>query len=191
MPSLTTDAAMKVMKFGGTSVGSPESILNLKKIAENAGRPVVVVVSALGGVTDSLIKASREAAAGDEAYINTYAALVERHHRMIADVIPASPARNELQENIDALLEELRSIYKGVFLIQDLTPKTADAIVAYGERLSSGIVAAVLEGSRLSPGPFATTHGTLSRQPLKAGNGSWISTRPTRSFTAPCPTLRA
>ena len=59
---------MKVMKFGGTSVGSPESILNLKQIVGNASRPAVVVVSALGGVTDSLIKASREAAAGDGDY---------------------------------------------------------------------------------------------------------------------------
>ena len=135
---------MKVMKFGGTSVGSPESILNLKQIVGNASRPAVVVVSALGGVTDSLIKASREAAAGDGAYLDTYAALVERHHRMILDVIPAGDSRDSLMAQTDALLEELGSIFKGVSLIQDLTPKTADAIVAYGERLSSLIVTSLI-----------------------------------------------
>ena len=135
---------MKVMKFGGTSVGSPESILNLKQIVGNASRPADVVVSALGGVTDSLIKASREAAAGDGAYLDTYAALVERHHRMILDVIPAGDNRDRLMAQTDALLEELGSIFKGVSLIQDLTPKTADTIVAYGERLSSLIVTSLI-----------------------------------------------
>lgn len=138
---------MKVMKFGGTSVGSPESILNLKQIVENASHPAVVVVSALGGVTDSLIKASREAADGDSAYLDTYTALVERHHRMILDVIPAGAEREALMAKTDALLEELGSIYKGVSLIQDLTPKTADAIVAYGERLSSLIVTTLIPGA--------------------------------------------
>ncbi len=144
---ISSSVCMKVMKFGGTSVGSKESILNVKRIVEASPRPVIAVVSALGGVTDQLIAASREAAAGNGDYLKTYAGIVERHHRMVSDVIPAGPARDRLSADIDALLEELRSIYKGVFLIQDLTTKTADAIVAYGERLSSLIVAALVDGA--------------------------------------------
>ncbi|MBO7569612.1 MAG: hypothetical protein J6T11_04605, partial [Bacteroidaceae bacterium] len=71
---------MKVLKFGGTSVGSVESILNLKKIVEGQQEPVVVVVSALGGITDKLINTSKLAVAGDAAYLTSYEEMVERHH---------------------------------------------------------------------------------------------------------------
>ena len=74
---------MKVLKFGGSSVGTPESILNVKNIVEATARPAVVVVSALGGVTDQLIAASRMAAAGDSAYSESVDSLMERHHKMV------------------------------------------------------------------------------------------------------------
>lgn len=138
---------MKVMKFGGTSVGSVESLMNVKRIVEGSARPTVAVVSALSGVTDNLIAASNEAAAGRESYQDIFNRIVERHHTMVNDVISAGAARDRLMGDIDTLLEELNSIYKGVFLIQDLTPKTADAIVAYGERLSSLIVTALIPGA--------------------------------------------
>ena len=139
---------MKVMKFGGTSVGSVESLMNVKRIVEGSARPTVAVVSALSGVTDNLIAASNEAAAGRESYQDIFNRIVERHHTMVNDVISAGAARDRLMGDIDTLLEELNSIYKGVFLIQDLTPKTADAIVAYGERLSSLIVTALIPGAK-------------------------------------------
>lgn len=138
---------MKVMKFGGSSVGTAASLAHVKDIVENAGRPLVVVVSALGGVTDQLIKMTKLAAAGDRAYETELAALEERHHRMIDDVI-ADDKRAALLEGIDSLLTELRSILHGVCLIQDVTPKTSDAIVAYGERLSSLIAAQLIDGAR-------------------------------------------
>ncbi len=78
---------MKVLKFGGTSVGSANSILNLKNIVESQDFPVVVVVSALGGVTDLLIKTARTASEGNEAYKDMFQAIVRRHHDMINDVI--------------------------------------------------------------------------------------------------------
>lgn len=138
---------MKVLKFGGTSVGTAASISNVKEIVERAGTPVIVVVSALGGVTDQLIALSRKAAAGDASYRQDVEALADRHHKMVADVIAAS-RQAELLCRIDALLEELRSILHGVCLIQDLTRKTEDAIVAYGERLSSLICAELIGGAR-------------------------------------------
>ena len=138
---------MKVLKFGGSSVGTAKSISNVKRIVESTEQPVIVVVSALGGVTDKLIAVSKQAAESDAAYRAEVDGLQARHHQLIADVVPAN-RQTRLIEEIDALFEEMRSILHGVFLIQDLTPKISDAIVAYGERLSSLICAALINGAR-------------------------------------------
>ena len=141
------NTSMKVMKFGGTSVGSVESILNVKKIVESEQESVIVVVSALGGITDKLIQTSKLALAGDSLYQKSFWEIAERHQQMIEAVIPEGQARKSLLTLVNALLEELRSIYHGVFLIRDLSPKTSDTIVSYGERISSRIVAALVEGA--------------------------------------------
>ena len=139
---------MKVLKFGGTSVGSVESILNLKKIVEGQDEPVVVVVSALGGITDKLINTSKLAVAGDEAYLSAYDEMVERHHQMIDAIITDTSKKEALLTIVDELLGQLKSIYQGVFLIGDLSEKTSNAIVSYGERISSNIVATLIEGAK-------------------------------------------
>ena len=139
---------MKVLKFGGTSVGSVESILNVKRIVEAEQEPVVVVVSALGGITDKLIKTSRLAVAGDLAYQREFDEIAMRHRQMIEAVIPEGERREGLQATVEALLDELRSIYQGVYLIRDLSPKTSAAIVSYGERISSRIVATLIRGAK-------------------------------------------
>lgn len=139
---------MKVLKFGGTSVGSVESILNVKKIVEARREQVIVVVSALGGITDKLIQASHLAARGDEAYKEIFEAIVCRHHDMMDAIIPDEEKRGALSEIIDALLGELKSILYGVFLIKDLSDKTAATIVSYGERMSSNIVATLIDDAR-------------------------------------------
>lgn len=138
---------MKVLKFGGTSVGSAKSILNLKEIVESQDLPVVVVVSALGGVTDLLIKTARTASEGNEDYQELFQSIVRRHHDMIGEVI--TEGREELLAETDSLLAELSSIYQGVYLIRDLSPKTQATIVSYGERLSSRIVARLISGAVL------------------------------------------
>ena len=129
---------MKVLKFGGTSVGSVAGIKNLNEIARACDKPVVVVVSALGGVTDMLISTADSAAAGDEAFREGMARITLRHHDIIDEVITDSP--DTLKVEVDALLDELASIYHGLFLIRDLSPKTKALRVSYGERLSSLIV---------------------------------------------------
>ena len=139
---------MKVLKFGGTSVGSVESILSVKKIVEAEKEPVVVVVSALGGITDKLIKTSKLALAGDLSYQSEFDEIAVRHHQMIEAVIPSGENKERLLETIDALLDELKSIYQGVYLIRDVSPKTSAAIVSYGERLSSNIVAVLIDGAK-------------------------------------------
>ncbi len=138
---------MKVLKFGGTSVGSVESILSVKRIVEAQTEPVIVVVSALGGLTDQLIQTSQLAVSGDVAYLTSFAEMAERHHTMVEAVIPAGASRDALLRIVDSLLEELRSIYQGVYLIRDLSSKTQAAIVSYGERLSSTIVATLIDGA--------------------------------------------
>ena len=139
---------MKVLKFGGTSVGSVESILNLKKIVEACDEPVVVVVSALGGITDKLISTSKQAVTGDPAYLTSYEEMVERHHLMIDSIITDSSKRVKLMATVDDLLEQLKSIYQGVYLIGDLSEKTSNAIVSYGERISSNIVATLIDDAQ-------------------------------------------
>ncbi len=141
---------MKVLKFGGTSVGSVESILSLKAIVENEAKkqPIVVVVSALGGITDKLLQTSRLAVAGDEEWKAEYEAIVDRHHQMIDTIITNTIDREVLFKEVDALLEQLRSIYFGVYLIHDLSQKTQNAIVSYGERISSKIVATLVRGAK-------------------------------------------
>ena len=141
---------MKVLKFGGTSVGSVKSILSLKNIVENEAKsqPIIVVVSALGGITDKLLATSQLALKGDEMWKEEFNGMVERHHKMIDTIITNPRQREDLFNKVDALLEQLRSIYFGVFLIHDLSEKTQDAIVSYGERLSSLIVATLVKGAK-------------------------------------------
>ena len=148
------------MKFGGTSVGSVKSILSLKKIVETEARtqPVVVVVSALNGITDQLIATSKMAKQGDEHYREEFDTMVTRHHQMIEAIITDDKKRIDLFNNVDQLFDQLKSIFYGVYLIHDLSEKTADTIVSYGERLSSHIVAAMIKnGVRMNSRDFIRT----------------------------------
>ena len=140
---------MKVMKFGGTSVGSVNSILNLKSIVETAAKQenVIVVVSALGGITDKLIKTAEMAVNGNEAFKEEFQQIVARHHELIYSIIQCEEKRAELLQEVDKLLNELNNIYHGLALINNITPKSEATIVSYGERLSSRIVTALIDGA--------------------------------------------
>ena len=138
---------MKVMKFGGTSVGSVDSILKVKQIVEAAEEPVIVVVSALGGITDKLINTSQMAANGDAEYEKEYREIVNRHIEMVYTVIPAGEGRTVLLDKVNELLSELKDIFQGIYLIKDLYSKTSATIVSYGERLSSIIAATLIKGA--------------------------------------------
>ncbi len=141
---------MKVLKFGGTSVGSVKSIQCLKRIveAEAKQQPVVVVVSALGGITDKLISTSQLAVSGDERYKQEFESMVARHYQMIDTIITDPQKREDLFRSVDSLFDQLKSIFFGVYLVHDLSEKTQDAIVSYGERLSSKIVATLVKGAK-------------------------------------------
>ncbi len=162
---------MKVLKFGGTSVGTAKSIKSLKNIVENEAKkqPVIVVVSALGGITDKLLETARYAKDGDERWKAEFDEIVDRHHQMIDAVITDTSDQELLFNNVDSLLEQLRSIFLGVFLIHDLSSKTQDAIVSYGERLSSHIVATLIRGAkRINSRDFIRTEKKNGKNSLDA-----------------------
>ncbi len=139
---------MKVLKFGGTSVGSVNSMSSVKKIVEAIDEKVIVVVSALGGITDKLINTSKMATAGDSAYEKEMKEIVNRHIEMVYTVIPAGKQREILLDQVNELLSELKDIFQGIYLIRDLSPKTSATIVSYGERLSSIIVTALIKNAQ-------------------------------------------
>ena len=158
-------------KLHGTSVGSVKSILSLKKIVETEARtqPVVVVVSALDGITDRLIATSRMAKQGDDRYREEFDAMVTRHHQMIDAIITDDKKRVDLFNNVDQLFDQLKSIYYGVYLIHDLSKKTEDTIVSYGERLSSHIVAAMVKnGVRMNSRNFIRTEKKQGKHVIDA-----------------------
>lgn len=139
---------MKVLKFGGTSVGTPESILKVMEIVASRDEATVVVVSALGGVTDQLIRSARLAEEGDPSFRDEIAAMRERHVSVCREVVPAG-RRSEVEAELNIMLDRLSSICEGVFLLQVLPAKTLDEVVSFGERMSSQIVSAAIPGAEL------------------------------------------
>lgn len=138
---------MKVLKFGGTSVGSAASLRNVRDIVASREESEIVVVSALGGITDQLIKVSREAAAGSSAYLETYAQIQKRHMDLIDELFDDNARNAVLKNEINSLLGRLGDILHGVFLLQTVTESISNEIVSLGERMSCRIVAALLGAS--------------------------------------------
>ena len=138
---------MKILKFGGTSVGTVESLQSVKNIIENQTGQVIVVVSALGGITDMLIATAKLAEKGDLSYLDSFSKIVARHDIIIEKLIgPAD--RTDLRNTVNSLFDELSNIYCGVSLIKDLSQHTLEMIVSYGERLSSTIINKLIPDSR-------------------------------------------
>ena len=137
---------MHVLKFGGTSVGSIASIKNVKDIVEGRKEPVIVVVSALGGITDRLIATANKAAAGDESFREEFQYIRQRHHDVVAGLLEGEKLAM-VKENIDIALSELQNIYQGIFLIREISARTLCTVVSYGERISSRIIATVIDGA--------------------------------------------
>ncbi len=135
---------MKVLKFGGTSVGSAENIKKVKDIVLQEKDDVIVVISALGGVTDKILKAARMASIGTGYFHNELTEVKKRHYEVINELFEEG---HEVKTRIDILLKEMEKILTGVTLVGELTPKTVDRIVGLGERLSSHIVARFIPGA--------------------------------------------
>ena len=134
---------MKVMKFGGTSIGSSSNILNVKKIIEAEKGSVIVIISAFGGITDKLLQTSCLAVEGNDSYKVLFQEIETYHYHIISELKLPEQINSELTEKVKSLLEELENIFKGVFLINDLSTRTSDKIVSYGEKLSTLIISYV------------------------------------------------
>ncbi len=130
---------MKVLKFGGTSVGSVNGILSVKKIVEAQSEPVIVVVSALSGITDQLYTIAKQACDGDKSFIGEYEKMLARHVEVIEGVIAADKKEDVLNQ-VNAQFQDLSNLFRGIYLIKDLSTKIIDTIVSYGESISSIIV---------------------------------------------------
>lgn len=139
---------MKVLKFGGTSVGTPESLGNVRTIVENQTETCIVVVSALGGLTDRLIATAEMAAAGDVVYQQEYEKIYARHRAVTEAVVP-SGYLGDAWAAIEKLLGELETIFKAISLLGELTERSRNLVVSYGERMSCIIVTAMIPGARL------------------------------------------
>ena len=140
---------MKVLKFGGTSVGTVASLTNVKKIVEGLDTPAVVVVSALGGITDMLIATARMAAEGCETdYKESFKKIVARHTQVI-DGMTEGETREQVAADATAILNELERLYYGIYLVNDLSERVLDRVVSFGERLSSTIISRIIKGITL------------------------------------------
>src|SRR5450759_2503026 len=139
---------MKVLKFGGTSVGSAENIQKVKEILMGQDDDVIVVVSALSGITDMILSAAKMAAIGTGYFQAELTEINTRHFEVIENLFDGEK-QTEVRENTQVLLEELERIVHGVSLIGELTPKTLDKIIGFGERLSSLIISEYIPCAQL------------------------------------------
>ncbi|MDX9724952.1 MAG: bifunctional aspartate kinase/homoserine dehydrogenase I [Bacteroidales bacterium] len=139
---------MKVLKFGGSSVGNSERIRKVKEIISLQQLPAVVVVSALQGVTDILKSISESAARHEKEYSSTLENLYLRHRNVCTELLDG-PVLEQTLATADTIFDELRETLNGLFLLRELSKFTLDKILSAGERLSSAILSACLEGSLL------------------------------------------
>lgn len=139
---------MKVLKFGGTSVGSAENIRKVKEIVKGQDDDVIVVVSALGGITDKILNASKMAVPGTE-YFNTEITEIRERHEEVVESLFEGEKKEEVKDTVSNLLDEFEKVIQGVSMIGELTPKTLDKISGFGERLSSYIISEFIEDAQL------------------------------------------
>ena len=137
---------MKVLKFGGTSVGSTENIKIVKHILEGQQEHCVAVVSAFGGVTDQIIHLANMASERNTAFREEMNILRTRHFEAVRELMGES-GTGPLLEEVDALVEEFQEALQGIYLLQDLSPKTLDFLLSFGERLSATIIASYVKGA--------------------------------------------
>ena len=135
---------MKVLKFGGTSVGSPDSIRIVKEIISSQLEPSIVIVSAFGGVTDQIITTAKKAMEHDPTYREEMIGIGERHFATIHALLEGENREYTLKI-VDALINEFQDILHGVYLLEDLSPKTLDYLLSFGERLSAFIISRFID----------------------------------------------
>jgi len=156
---------LEVWKFGGASLADAAAVRNAVSLVRAHRGPLVVVVSALGGVTDLLLDGARRSAAGDPAAASTAAAVFLKRHRDLAHaLVPSGAAQRRLVAQADAQAREYREIAHAMAALADLSARASDTLVARGERAASAVVAAALHASgrraeRVDAVQFVVTDG--------------------------------
>jgi len=141
---------MNVLKFGGTSVGSAENIKKVIAILDNYSQKesVICVVSAVGGITDKLLRAGEFAQQKNESYLSEFKSIKDTHLNLLSELIPNQT--EAVKEYVESKLTSLKSLLDGIYLINELSPKTSDKLVSFGELLSSHIVAEAMKSQGLN-----------------------------------------
>ena len=160
---------MKVIKFGGKAVASQTALNSLLSIIKHEAKQqdIIIVVSALDGITDALIDMSHLALNGDKKWSSNLEQLSLQHLRLAQEVLSEEDF-HELSDNLKVMIDELKSILLGVYLVHDLSKKTLDAIVSYGERLSAIIVGKLCKTPTKDAREFIKTHTKDGKQVLDA-----------------------
>ena len=140
---------MRVLKFGGTSVGTAPSLRNVKSIIDSESGDLIIVVSALGGITDKLLKTAAMAEEGAGAYKEAFGEIEKRHYDLIAELFPDEAAQKSVSAQIEPLLGELKATFDGIYSLREVSSRTRCKVVSFGERMSSRIVTALLDGAKL------------------------------------------
>lgn len=138
---------MKVLKFGGSSVGTPQRIKDVIEIIRKY-KPgsIAVVFSAFGGATDQLIGISKQAQQGDAKYLESLTQFIDRHLTAVRALIPVN-RQSQVMTSVKILLNELEDVLHGINLLRELTPRSLDYVMSFGERLSAQIITEALEAS--------------------------------------------
>jgi len=136
---------MQVLKFGGTSVGSSKNINKVIAILEEraANEKIICVVSAIGGITDKLLKSGQLAKEKNESYLSEFKKIKSIHLKLLLDL--TSIENKSISNTLQAKLKSLKELLDGIFLINELSSQTSDKLVSYGELLSSYIIAETLK----------------------------------------------
>lgn len=137
------------MKFGGTSVGTPQNIGKIIKIVKTTNADKAIIVSAYNNVTNQLIAMAQCAASGDKQYRNLFKDVSHRHLESVKKLIVSSKIQNSALRHIGVVLQDLETILLGLWFIRELSPKTLDLIMSFGERLSGHILAESMRANGL------------------------------------------
>ncbi len=168
------------MKFGGTSVGSPEAMAQVVDIVQDsvdAGDRVIVIVSAMSRVTDSLIDAARKAAAGNKwGYLSTAESLRERHLEAINRLVPEGDDRDRTTAQVQALIDDFVNVCNAINILGELTPRILDSIVSFGERLSSRVIAAAMRARGLGARQYDAGQFIITDDNFQSANVQWAAT---------------
>lgn len=173
--------SLLTMKFGGTSVGSPEAISSVAHIVRrelDAGNRVIVVVSAMSGVTDTLLAAARMAVTGNRwGYLSSAEALRDRHTEAANRLLPPNGVRQRAAQETGALIDEFAQVCQAVNILGELTPRILDTVVSFGERLSSRLVAAALREQGVAAQAFDAGELLVTDDHFQQANPLWDETQ--------------